>query len=589
MKIRLILFFAAAALLSCTGPAKDIKVKGRLDSEGLYSASFTASRHYLLIPSTYRRGSNLMDIKVDGSSIFEAVPVMTPAVDKVDYFIPVDISAYEGKKIELTITDVAPGSPVLGQTRLSDSIGFDRDEFYRPQYHFAPLFGWNNDPNGLFYDHGTWHLGFQYNPYSVMWDNMSWGHATSTDLIHWTEHPVIIRPDALGNAYSGSAVIDKNNTAGFGEGAVVALYTSATATEQQQSVAYSLDGGYTYTKYEGNPVITSEPQMMTQRDPKVQWIDDKWVMAISFDRYIRFYGSQNLLDWELLSVFGEGLDLPDWGTWECPDLIKFKYKGQTKWVATINVDQNGPNGVRTSMYFIGQWTGKEFIADPLPYPLLVDWGVDQYAGVTYGNTGDRHVQLAWLTSSPWPGSETPATKFFTGGMALPHDVFLKECDGHPILASVPAREIYEVRKPASALGINGPCRVESMLENNTGSYQIEMVFVPKDEAEFGFRLSNSKGETVSYTFDPSSGKISTDRSQCGLQDAFPKSAACPVVAQTMKRGEYKVELFIDRMSSEMFVNDGDCTMTNCLFPTEYLNTLEVFGNVDVLRPYVYEF
>ena len=592
MKLKTIIISAICLLAaaSCTDRKSDLPVQGIIDENGLYTATFTASRDYLLIPSYYKRGTNKLDIQVNGTSIFEAIPVMTVAKDRVDYFVPIEIAPYKGKKVSISITGVDPASPILSQARQSDSIGFDREEFYRPQYHFSPEFGWNNDPNGLFYDNGVWHLGYQYNPYSVMWDNMSWGHATSTDLVHWEYHPVIIRPDALGNAYSGSAVIDKNNTAGFGENAVVALYTSAGERGQQQSVAYSLDGGYTYTKYEGNPVISSTPKMMTQRDPKVQWIDDKWVMAISFDKYVRFYGSQNLLNWEFFSsICANDFGLPDWGTWECPDLLKFDYNGETKWVVTISADQTGPNGVRTTLYFIGQWTGREFIADPLPYPLLLDYGVDQYAGVTYGNTGDRHVQLAWLTSSPWPGSETPATKYFTGGMALPHDIFLKDGGEHLILASVPAREIYEARQPAKELGLREAGKLEAMLDNNSGSYQIELTFVPKSDEIFGFKLSNSKGEIVSYSFDQKNGEILTDRSQCGLQDAFPKTAHCPVVAKLIKRDEYKVELFIDRMSSEMFVNDGDCVMTNCLFPTEYLNTLEVFGDVELVSSRIFEF
>jgi len=589
MRFKFIIAFVLclSASLSCSKKAEDIPVVGAIDENGLYTATFTAERDYFLIPSVYKMGRSSMDIQIGGESVFETKPSLTVASDVVNYFVPIDIAPYKGKEVVISITGVKPESPIMTEARQSNYIGFDREEFYRPQYHFSPDFGWNNDPNGMFYDGKTWHLGYQYNPYSVMWGNMSWGHATSTDLVHWTNHPVIIRPDHLGNAFSGSAVIDVNNTAGFGEGAIVALYTSAGMAGQQQSIAYSLDGGYTYTKYEGNPVITSTETMRSQRDPKVQWIDDKWVMAISFNKYIRFYGSKNLKDWEFLSSFSD-LSLPNWGTWECPDLIKMEYNGETKWVATINADQTGPNGVRTTLYFIGQWTGTEFIADPLPYPLLLDYGVDQYAGVTFGNTGDRHVQLAWLTSSPFPGSETPATKFFTGGMALPHDVFLKDGGDHPILASVPAKEIYAARKPAKDLDITGG-KCASMLSNNTGSYQIELTFVPKSEENFGFNLTNSKGEIVTYTFDQKAGEILTDRSKCGLQDAFPKAAHCPVVAPIIKKGEYKVELFIDRMSSEMFVNDGDIVMTNCLFPTEYLNSLEVFGEVEIKTARIYEF
>lgn len=580
----------AFAVVSCSDKNADLPVQGSIDENGNYTATFTAERNYLLIPSVYKMGRSSLDIKVDGTSIFQAIPTMTVATDVVNYFVPVDIAPYRGKELEISISRVAAESPILTQARQSNDMGFDKDEFYRPQYHFAPVFGWNNDPNGMFYHDGVWHLGYQHNPYSVMWGNMSWGHATSTDLIHWQDHPVIIRPDELGTAFSGSAVVDVNNTAGFGAGAVVALYTSAGSAGQQQSIAYSLDGGYTYKKYEGNPVITSTPQMRSQRDPKVQWIDDKWVMAISFDKYIRFYASQNLKDWEYLSAFECPSYIPKWGTWECPDLIKMDYKGQTKWVATINADQSGPNGVRTTLYFIGQWTGTEFIADPIEEPMLLDYGVDQYAGVTFGGTGDRHVQLAWLTSSPFPGSETPATKYFTGGMALPHDIFLKEGKDHPVLASVPAKEVYAARKEGKTLGLSGAGKIESILENNTGSYELELCFVPGSESSvFGFNLTNSKGEIVTYTFDMAAGQMLTDRSKCGLQDAFPKSAACPVVAPLEKKESYKVELFIDRMTSEMFVGDGDLVMTNCLFPTEYLNTLEVFGDVTLSSSMIYEF
>lgn len=580
--VRTIAFLGlVSALVCCKGG--DIKVEGSIDADGMYSARFTAQRDWLLIPSAYKMGRSTMDLLVDGSSIFEAKPTLTVAVsaDATDYFIPVDIAPYRGREVSIEISGVQQGSPILDQTRQSDCIGFEREEFYRPQYHFSPVFGWNNDPNGLFYDNGVWHMAYQYNPYSVMWGNMSWGHATSTDLVHWTDHPVIIRPDALGSAFSGSAVIDSGNTAGFGEGAVVALYTSAGAAGQQQSLAYSLDGGYTYSKYQGNPVITSTPQMRTQRDPKVQWIDDKWVMAISFDRYIRFYASQNLRDWEFLSSFTYA-GLPDWGTWECPDLMKMEYEGQTKWVATINTDQTGPNGVRTTMYFIGQWTGREFVADPMDYPLLVDWGTDQYAGVTYGNTGGRHVWQSWLTSSPFPGSETPATRHFTGGMALPHDVFLKNIGGKPALASVPAKEILDARKEAEDVMFDDNGCVEKLLENNSGSYQLELVFNPAEGETFGFCLGNAKGENLSFFFDTAAQRVSIDRRSCGLQDPFPdavKSDAYPTIdAPLTIRDSYKVELFVDRMTAELFVNDGDLVMTNCVFPTEYLNRLRVCGD-----------
>ncbi|MBR6458049.1 MAG: GH32 C-terminal domain-containing protein, partial [Bacteroidales bacterium] len=553
--------------VSC-GPA----IQESVDADGNYSATFKAGKHYILIPSSYSGKPSKMDLQVDGASVFEFVQDVTLANDAIDYWIPVDLSPCKGREVTLLLSGVSESDPVYGGLRLSDEIDMDYDEPLRMVYHFTPRFGWNNDPNGLFYKDGVWHMYFQHNPYSVFWGNMTWGHATSKDLMHWTQHDNVLHPDRLGAIFSGSAVIDRDNTAGFGENAIVAIYTSDRNGERQ-SIAYSNDGGYTFTKYDGNPVIPDNPASRDFRDPKVYWIGGQWVMAISVRQVVEFYGSSDLRHWRLLSSFGEGIGSHR-SVWECPDLRKFEYEGQQKWVLFVTIG-NDPNHANNTQYFIGDFDGERFTADPLPYPLWVDQGVNQYAGQSYFNAPDgRTVFLAWLTSSAF-SSTVPATKFFTGGMTLPRELSLKSNGRHPILASVPAPEVYAARGKASPLSLKAGERTV-IPGGDTGAWEIDLTFTPSGQEPFGFILSNDEGEKVVYTFRPSEGVLLTDRSVSGLQ-AFPKEVASPVVSVIPVRDRYKVQLFYDRMVSEMFVNDGDAVVTNCVYPSAYYDHVEVFG------------
>ena len=561
------LMFCVLLAVSC-GPA----IQESVDADGNYSATFKAGKHYILIPSSYSGKPSKMDLQVDGASVFEFVQDVTLANDAIDYWIPVDLSPCKGREVTLLLSGVSESDPVYGGLRLSDEIDMDYDEPLRMVYHFTPRFGWNNDPNGLFYKDGVWHMYFQHNPYSVFWGNMTWGHATSKDLMHWTQHDNVLHPDRLGAIFSGSAVIDRDNTAGFGENAIVAIYTSDRNGERQ-SIAYSNDGGYTFTKYDGNPVIPDNPASRDFRDPKVYWIGGQWVMAISVRQVVEFYGSSDLRHWRLLSSFGEGIGSHR-SVWECPDLRKFEYEGQQKWVLFVTIG-NDPNHANNTQYFIGDFDGERFTADPLPYPLWVDQGVNQYAGQSYFNAPDgRTVFLAWLTSSAF-SSTVPATKFFTGGMTLPRELSLKSNGRHPILASVPAPEVYAARGKASPLSLKAGERTV-IPGGDTGAWEIDLTFTPSGQEPFGFILSNDEGEKVVYTFRPSEGVLLTDRSVSGLQ-AFPKEVASPVVSVIPVRDRYKVQLFYDRMVSEMFVNDGDAVVTNCVYPSAYYDHVEVFG------------
>lgn len=544
-----------------------------------------AERSYLLIPSAYRGSRSKMDVVVDGKSIFEYLQDVTLATGETDYWIPVDIRDYKGKSVTLKLTNVAEGSPVPAGIRQSDTIDMDYDEHFRMVYHFTPYFGWNNDPNGLFYKDGLWHMSYQHNPYSVSWGNMSWGHATSKDLIHWEHHRDILTPDEIGAIFSGSAVVDHDNTAGFGKDAVVAIYTSDRNGERQ-SIAWSNDDGYTYTKYDGNPVIPDHPESRNFRDPKVYWIGGQWVMVLSVNQVVEFYGSPDLKNWKLLSSFGEGIG-SHLSVWECPDLRKFNWNGKEKWVLFVTIGRD-PNGANNTQYFIGDFDGERFTADPLPYPLWVDQGVNQYAGVTFADApDDRTVFIAWLTSSSFPGGAVPATKYFTGGMTLPHELSLKDNGQHLILASKPSPEVYAARGGATELALAGSGDKAVLPGWEKGAFELDLTFVPDANGTFGFTLSNGKGERIVYTFHPEYGTLVTDRSESGLQN-FPANVASPIVSRIPRRNEYKVELFFDRMVSEMFVGDGDAVVTNCVFPSEYFNTVEVFGSAAVKNATLYE-
>ena len=271
---------------------------------------------------------------------------------------------------------------------------------WRQRYHFTPPVSWMNDPNGMVFYDGEYHLFYQHNPLGAEWGNMSWGHAISTDLMHWKQLNVALMPDHLGDIFSGCAVIDKNNTAGFGKDAMVAIYTSA-GKVQSQSIAYSTDKGRTFTKYSANPVITN-PGIADFRDPKVFWHNEsnQWIMSLATKQTITFYGSANLKSWTRLSEFGDGIGSHG-GVWECPDLVPLDYNGKTKWVLVVSINPGGPNGGSATQYFIGDFDGKTFRADALPYPLWMDYGRDNYAGVTWSNIPEndgRKIFMGWMSN-----------------------------------------------------------------------------------------------------------------------------------------------------------------------------------------------
>lgn len=443
----------------------------------------------------------------------------------------------------------------------------DRTELYRPQIHFTPSKNWMNDPNGMVLVDGTYHLFYQYNPMGNDWGNMSWGHATSTDLLHWKEQSVALSPDKLGLIFSGSAVIDKENTAGFGTGAMVALYTAADAA-QQQAIAYSTDGGKSFTKFDGNPVIKNNDDNL--RDPKVFWHDQsrQWVMALAkgWKMGVELYGSPDLKNWTHLSTFFQELPGRPSVQWECPDLLQFDYKGQRKWVMLVSVNPGGPVQGSGTMYFVGDFDGKTFVADKLDYPLWLDYGMDNYAGVTWSNTGDKKLLIGWMNNWQYAGN-VPCSPW-RSAMTLPRELTLKEVDGKPLLTADVFSGIDAIADSWKDAGATLDVK---------DAYQLQ-VTVAMDK-NTTITLANSAKEKFVVDIEPAMRMVYVHRNSATGQVSFNGSFSLPSIKAPLHVDGNQVTLnfYVDQSSVELIEKDGLMSMTNLVFPKSIYNQFSVSG------------
>ena len=483
------------------------------------------------------------------------------AVDKVDYFVPYEVG--EGELFDISFNGNTRATGAIDDfacwKRMSYSDSFDTKnvEKHRPIYHHTPAYGWMNDPNGMFYKDGVWHLCYQFNPYGSQWENMTWGHSTSTDLVHWKAEPTAITPDALGTIFSGCCVVDKNNTAGFGNDAIVAFYTSAGA-RQTQSMAYSTDGGKTFTKYENNPVITSN--VPDFRDPHVFWNAEAgfWNMILAAGQQMSIYSSKDLKEWKHESDFGAEYGNHG-GVWECPDLMKMKVAGtdKEKWMLICNINPGGPFGGSATQYFIGEFDGHKFTCEDEPSETKwMDYGKDHYATITFDNAPEgRHIGIAWMSN--WQYANQVPTKQFRSANSIARDFGLFEYNGETYCSVSPAKEMDAVRGQ----------RISSPSET------CEIVVQLKGDAQLTLR--NSKGEKVVITYDAVEQTIDFDRRRSGdvsFSEAFPCIVTSPTYGQAKT-----LRIFVDRCSIEMFEGDGKMSMTNLVFPSEPYNKLIVKG------------
>ena len=543
------------------------------------SVDYKIQSSYLLIPVEEKAPEIKISVLASNPTHQYAFDVHL-AVDKIDYWVPLDVK--ELKDQNLTLSFLGVNESILGikEIKQSNEFEFEYNEKYRPQFHFSPEYGWMNDPNGMVYLDGEYHLFYQYNPYGSMWGNMHWGHAVSTDLNSWTYLPTAIAPDSLGAIFSGSAVIDVNNTAGFGKNAMVAIYTSA-GRVQSQSIAYSTDKGRTFTKYEGNPVIPN-PGIPDFRDPKVFWHNEsnQWIMSLATKQTITFYGSANLKSWTRLSEFGDGIGSHG-GVWECPDLVSLDYNGKTKWVLLVSINPGGPNGGSATQYFIGDFDGKTFRADALPYPLWMDYGRDNYAGVTWSNIPEndgRKIFMGWMSN--WDYANNVPTKNFRSAMTVARELKIANNGKHLVVSNYPVSETKTLRALESAkkdVVVEKEVVLSNLLDKNKGTYEIEMTLKPQNAGIFGFMLQNSKNEELEFRFDMTTGFFSIHRHKSGLVD-FEGRFAAGMNAPLVKKDAYKVRVLVDKASAEIFINEGELALTTIFFPTEVMNKLKFYTN-----------
>lgn len=501
------------------------------------------------------------------------------ARERVDYYVPLDLSAYAGKTISIDITGMPSSSLCWEEIKVSDTFDSANREKFRPVYHHTPVYGWMNDPNGMFYKDGVYHLYFQYNPYGSMWGNMTWGHSTSTDLVHWTDEGTPIVADAWGTIFSGSCVVDKDNTAGFGKGAVIAFYTSAKPSPwgdvQSQSMAYSLDNGKTFTKYEHNPILTSSERDF--RDPKVFWYapGKHWVMMLAVGQEIQIYSSPNLKDWKKESSFGT-MQGAHGGVWECPDLVEVPVEGakEKKWVLICNINPGGPFGGSATQYFVGHFDGKVFVNESPTLTKWMDWGKDNYATVTWSNApAGRCIALGWMSN--WQYANNVPTTQYRSTNTIARDLTLYKVDEELYLRSKPSAEIEKARGKKinlPAFKVSGIHEVESLLTDNNGAYELDMIIENAGSSKIAFSLVNGKGEKVSMYYDVVRKQFVMDRSVSGVVD-FSRDFPAVTVAPVDNTDTIHLRLFVDRSSIEAFGEDGKFVMTNLVFPAEPYNKL----------------
>ena len=551
--------------------------------EGHCLVHINTNQRYLLLPVEEVMPDVRVSMIVNNKEV--NVADVRLAVNRVDYFVPLDLSDYAGKNILLKFK-LGSNDPIRGklsavcckEMKLSDTFDTGNREKFRPTYHFSPLYGWMNDPNGMVYKDGEYHLFYQHNPYGSKWGNMHWGHAISKDLINWEHRPDAITPDALGTIFSGSAVVDTDNTAGFGAGAIVAIYTQ-NSDRQVQSIAYSTDNGRSFTKYENNPVLTSDARDF--RDPKVFWHKEtqRWIMLLAVGQEMQIFSSSNLKDWAFESSFGEGQGAHG-GVWECPDLFELPVDGtnEKKWVLLCNLNPGGPFGGSATQYFVGTFNGKEFVNESPSKPKWMDWGKDHYATVTWSDAPDnRRIAIAWMSN--WQYANDVPTFQYRSPNSVPRDLSLFTVDGETYLQSAPSPELLKLRDISKkrSFKVNGTRTIKDMIAGNEGAYEIELTIENQHADVIGFRLYNDKGEEVDMQYDMKEKKFSMDRrksGEVGFNENFPM-----LTWTTIESGkdELKLRLFVDKSSVEAFGDGGRFVMTNQVFPSEPYTHIDFYS------------
>ena len=539
------------------------------------------------------------------------------AQNGADYYVPFALG--DGKTATVKILGLKKDALAINLMRLSDTFDTTNTDYYRPSYHFTPLYGWMNDPNGMVYKDGEYHLYFQYNPYGSKWGNMHWGHAVSRDLIHWEHLDPAIARDPVGHIFSGSSVVDKKNTAGFGKDAIIAIYTNNSVNHDEvQCIAYSNDNGRTFTKYEGNPVLTPFDGLKDFRDPKVFWYEkDKcWFMIVSADKETRFYKSKNLKKWDYVSAFGKGLGQQPC-QYECPDFFQLPVNGDEKnkkWVMTMNINPGCWFGGSATEYFVGDFDGKNFTCPDANEVKWLDWGKDHYATVTFSNTGSRMLAITWMSN--WQYANLTPFKQNRGANGLPRELKLYEKNGKYYISEDVAPEALALRKSTKELGsqtVEGEKAFAGATSGMEGAFEIEADVTADANGIAGIELYNNKRERTLIYIDMKEGKVVMDRTESGLTDfgkqsvphdielAWDKQRAAegkqpariensinykndfalatwaPLSLCQEGKKTFHLDIFADKSSIELFVDGGRIAMTNLVFPVAPYENVKLYS------------
>ena len=443
-----------------------------------------------------------------------------------------------------------------------------------------------NDPNGLVFYEGVYHLFFQYHPHSSVWGPMHWGHATSRDLVHWQEHALALAPDELGMIFSGSVVFDAHNTSGLapqGQAPLVAIFThSQPSTEalgsphQHQSLAWSLDAGATWQKYQGNPVLQS-PGLKDFRDPKVFWhaTTARWVMSVACGDHIAFYASEDLKNWSMLSRFGQAMGAHG-GVWECPDLVALTLHGRERWVLLVSVTSGGPQGGSATQYFVGDFDGRTFTAEHADVRWL-DWGPDNYAGVTWSNTPGRCLFIGWMSN--WLYAAKLPTAPWRGAMTLPRELQLREMDGHAWLCTPVAAEIESAFQSGSVIQIQTSHDLSQALANSQG--RCRLTLTADAATPWALQLSNAQGDIWRLHYNPETRQFAVDRTMAGQSDFHPEFAACHLAPRFAHSSVIHLQVYLDACLMETIADDGLIAITSLSFPSSTWTCIDREGSVDV--------
>ena len=606
---------AVLAALSLSVTAQTMKITRAGDTT---IVKIEKSPQYLILPVEEEKDE--AQVLLDNGKATDTWMDVRLAQGKTDYYVPFKLN--KGRTSVVKILNLKADALALkkGQMKLSNVWDVTNTDFYRPSYHHTPSYGWMNDPNGMFYKDGIYHLCYQYNPYGSKWGNMHWGHAISRDLIHWKEVEPTIARDPMGHIFSGSAVIDKDGTANYGKDAIVALYTSASDKNGQiQCMAYSTDGGYTFHKYSGNPVLTPFDGLKDFRDPKVFWYAPlkKWYMIVSADKEMRFYSSPDLKKWTYVSAFGRGYGAQP-NQFECPDFFQLPVDGnpnKKKWVMIVNINPGCLFGGSATEYFIGDFDGKNFVCDSKPsIAKFLDYGKDHYATVTFSGVQDRVLGIAWMSN--WQYANVTPIRQYRGANTLPREFKLfTGKDGQIYMSSNVVPEVAGLRKTFKRLPdlvITQGKDSKNLSSSKENAFEMEMDVTPGDAAKTGFILYNEKGEKVNIYFDMKAGRLVMDRTESGRTKFGEKAEAHKIekefdlhehreIKEPFRKlnsvnykndfalgtwaplslcdsKSYHLNVFVDKCSIEIFVNGGRIAMTNLVFPTQPYTSVKFYSD-----------